>query len=220
VRYVEAAEVVSLLGIPANDGSNGNAKTALDVVSPLIENKVGTRLSRFDYLDFFSCKTPRYQTSFVPIILRLDAGYILSDSFELRGSSDGKPLRTDTDGEVIDPEDYLLDAQRGVVTLLRQPAADGVSVVLAKYTAGFDQDSDGLLEDDTAPAWMAEAAKTMAMKLIQMNPANVVNKKINAFTDVQNALYDSATGILNPNIRPRMGMVWPDRTVATDLNGA
>lgn len=214
MRLAPATEVVSLLGVVANDGSEAHAQIALDVVTPLIEARLGTRLSLVSYQDYFDYSYSAYRKSFTPTLLRLTGGYIVDGSLSVRQSTTGDALTSDTDGEAVATTLYRIDPLRGVLTLLGD-VTTGYGTLLVKYQAGFEA-QNAQLSDETAPAWLKQAAIMAAVRLIQMNPTNLANKKVSVLGEIQHAVDDLLSTMLNTHIRPRMGLEWPARVVAVD----
>lgn len=213
MRLAAASDVVALLGLQGNTGSEDTAKAALDVVTTLIEEHIDSVLKSGTYEDYFSFSQSKY-SSYTPVRLRLTAGFLKPDEeVVIRQSTDGSPLADASAGSEYSVLNYTVDSKNGIITLLRQPASNGINNLVVQYKAGFDN-ADDQLNDENAPEWLESAAKLFAQRVIRMNPSNVAGKKIASYAEVQAALHDILSLSLNPHIRPRMEMLSPDRSVA------
>lgn len=207
MRLAKASDVVALLGISENTGATATAEAALSATGEAVANKLGTTLKAATYADHFSYTIARYRRKFEPVVLRLTAGFVDVDSFIARRSTDNLPIAAVTDGEDIPTTEYILDAAGGTVTLLADMPV-GVQTLLFSYDAGFSE-SAGVLKD--TPEWLAQAGLLAAAKILQANPANMANRKVVAVREVQNAMLGEVSSVLNPHIRTRSGVRYPDR---------
>jgi len=206
MRLATEQEVINLMGAVDNDGSRHNAGVALDVTSQVVSEKIGTPLYAATYTDFFGYSIATYRKTFTPFLIRATAGFIDPATVSVRESPNGERLTDGNTGVLVDPKDYILDPTKGTFTLLRD-VAEGVGTLTLQYDAGFPE-SEGVLSG--IPAWLAEAGRLSAVRLLQMNPANFVARKALIMKDVQNAFMGEVSQILNAHIRPRMGYTWPD----------
>lgn len=212
MRLAPDTEVVGLLGIGSDTGTLGNARAALDVTASAVADKLGTPLEAASYLDFYSYIVPKFRRCFAPVMFRLSAGFVDPDSFVARISEDGCPISSAEGGEALTSDYYILDAEKGLVTLLKD-IQQGYQVLCFSYDAGFVKEADtGVLQG--TPDWLIRAGTAAAVKLVRTSPANVAKGKTSAYKDIQNALYGEVSGLINPHIRPKMGLVFPDRSVA------
>lgn len=213
MRLAQDSEVVSLLGIGSDAGVLGTARAALDVTASAVADKLGTPLKAATYQDYFSYVVPKYRTYFCPELFRLSAGFVDPDTFTLRMADEATtPLTAPDQGTLLDSSYYILDAERGLLTLLK-PVTQGSFTLAAFYDAGFVEGADnGVLQG--IPDWLTQAGKAAAVKLVRTQPANVAKGKVSAYKDIQNALLGEVSSLINPHVRPRMGLVWPDRSIA------
>ena len=208
MRLATDTAVVSLLGVADSDGTKATAQAALDATGPAIAEKLGTALLSATYTDFFSYRISPYRRTFTPVVLRLAAGFVDKDTFVARQSTDGAPLSSAGGGAAIDPALYILDAEQGTVTLL-DDVMEGTQTVVFSYDAGFAK-GDPL---KGLPDWLTQAGALAAAKLVHANPANAANRKVSIMKDIQSVLLGEVSLLLNPHIRLRGGVVFPDRTV-------
>lgn len=212
MRLAATQDVVTLSGIPSGDGVLGNAGAALDVSSQLIAEALGTRLDAVTYTDYFSYAVSAYRKKFSPAIFRLTAGFIDLDSLVVRRSVTSAPLFDAETGTIMTlGTDYLIDGDKGLLTLIKD-VNEGTSTLSATYDAGFGTNSEKVIQG--APEWLTRAGQLAAVRIIQMNPASIGKGKAGIAIDIQNAMFDAISGIINPHKRPRMGYSWPDRSVA------
>lgn len=201
---------MNLMGIVDNDGTRSNAGLALDATYPGMVSALGTELVALTYTDFFTYSIAKYRAGFVPAIFRLTAGFIDPDTLVLRESSDGSALVDSAGGEVVDPSYYRVDPTKGTFTLLRD-VTEGYGTLTATYEAGFAE-SGGVAKG--TPAWLQQAGVLAAAKLLQMNPSGFVARKALIMMDVQACFRGEISLIVNPHIRPRMGVTFADSFVS------
>ncbi len=213
MRLAESQKVVDLLGIPTGTGVLGNANVALEVSAPIIAEMLGTTLHAVINTDYFSYHAYAGRRKFEPYQLRLSAGFVDAATVVVRESALSGPLKTASEGDVVATADYVIDAARGLVTMLRD-VNQGNSVLSVTYEAGFPGDSEGLLQD--TPDWLTRAGTLAAARVSQMAPASIAKGKAGVVRDIQNAVYDAVSSIVNAHKRPRMGLVWPARSESED----
>lgn len=212
MRLAAADDVLKVASIPTGVGALASAAAALDAATPIISGLLGTTLHEVVNTDYFNYNPYRGRKTFEPFYLRLSAGFVIPETFVLRESSGG-PLTSSEDGTVVPEEDYTLDATRGVVCVLRD-LTYGVGTISATYDAGFTTDSNGVA--DAAPAWLKQAGILGAKRITEMSPAHIAKDKAKVVRDLQNAVFDAVSSIINPHKRPRMGLIWPERTESED----
>lgn len=209
MRLALDTEVVALAGIGVSSGASITAGAALDATGSALADKLGTPLSAQGYVDACSYIVPRFQSSFAEVRFRLTAGFIDADTFVFRMSSNGLIISTATDGETVPADRYDLDPVNGILTLLAGVTTGRQRLIMA-YDAGFSADPSTKVGANL-PDWLKQAGIVSAVKLVSTAPLNTAKQKSNMYKEVQSALQGEASAILNPHIRPVMGMVWPDK---------
>lgn len=214
MRLAESQKVVDLLGIPTGTGVLGNAAAALDVSAPIIAEMLGTTLQAVTNTDYFSYYAFGNRRKFEPYHLRLSAGFVDKTTVVIREAVTGEALQAPGEGSLVAATDYTIDAAKGIVTMLRD-VDQGNSVLSVTYDAGFPADDSELLQD--TPDWLVRAGTLAAARVSQMSPASIAKGKAGVVKELQNAVYDAVSSIVNPHKRPRMGFVWPARSESEDV---
>jgi hypothetical protein len=215
MRLATVQAVVKIMAVVDNDGTRLNAASALDVTAPIVSARLGAILPIATYTDFFSYDIPRFRRGFVPVTFRLSTGFVDPVTFVFCEALDHTVLQNVDNVAIVDPSQYVLDAEKGTLMLLLDRQT-GFNVLAVTYTAGFvmDEESEVL---KGLPDWLSQAGVLSAVRLLQMNPAHFTSRRAPIIKDVQNCLMGEVTQLLNPHIRPRMGLIWPDRSVITSV---
>lgn len=210
MRLATVAQVLSLMGIQSSTMAVSTIEAALDLSFPAIENVLDTALSKRDTLDVFPYEVSRYSRAEAPV-LRLSNGMVdIARPVVVRGmDSTSTPLRTLTDGDTLLPDQYYLDYTSGYLTLLYPPRT-GQYAISVKYTSGFDETAEGYVEEGLAPHWLTQAACSAAIYVLNTHPSTPTNRNPQSVIDVSGALRRHLASLLNPHIRGRGNMVWPN----------
>lgn len=211
MRLTSSEQVLLVMGIQNNSGSLENAGAALDVTSRLVENLLETQLEDHIHTDFFDYEYSRMRSRFEPQTFRLSSRFV-DPSAKVVVREGTETLRTPADGTIVPASDYVIDHDKGTVTVLRDLPV-GYCTVSVTYTAGF-RAADGVLKG--TPDWLRRLGVLAAQHYINLNPAHVSSKKLVAFSDISDALFRAVTTLANPYRRSRMDLVLPTRTLTHD----
>ncbi len=204
MRLATPDNVMSAMGVTSNVGSLVNAGRALDSITPTVENMLETELGQATITDYF---TP-LAASRVFLLSRM---FIDPDTFVVRESLTTDPLIVDTDGAVVDPSLYFLEANKGWVTF-RNALNTAPHSLSATYDAGLAVDSSTQVVKG-APVWLGEAAIAAAVHSLNVLPSAQANRKEKNVTGAARAIHAVLYHTLAPHFRIRMGVDFPVRSV-------
>lgn len=198
----------------ASISSNASVEAALDITSRIIEGVLETSLEEASYTDFFSFNPRRYDTTSV-YVLRLSNSFLLSDeAVTVKQTEDGLPLYDAVGGVTVADRDYILDAPKGLLTLLKEPPHGAYSISIT-YTSGFQTDT-ATKTLRGIPDWLTKAAVLAAHQYLLLSPAHVSSKKTNVLDTQKAAITSMARTLLSPHLRTRYVSLWPERVIRYD----
>lgn len=223
---VEPGHVLKLFGVGASTTTSANAVPAIELASRVLEALVDTSLESQTQIDYFNNAGPPFKSKLkIPVRLRLTNSYVDPSTVVFRYATDSLPLRTSTSGTILSYSDvtggYLLDAVKGVLTLLSTSLPLGNQVFSITYASGFDLDvtSDiGLLGD--LPKWMPEAAAALAVYILKTFPSNHAHKsnigRGQLPNEMEQDVYAMGNILLSKYRRPRVNLQGPVFTQVVD----
>lgn len=209
--------VLKLIGIGAAGADHlSNTRPAVQIASRAIEDYLETVLPQQTQTDFYDNSRANFRWDITtPERLRLVSSFVQGDAV-VRYSTDGMPLRSATDGEVLDPSYYITNKEQGIVQLLAKLPNQRVGIysgISVTYTSGFDVDNvDGELLTDL-PGWMVDAAMTLAVYLLKILPANAAQRTASIRGQKPGMLEQEAGRMAQSMIvgyaRPRVNLRYP-----------
>lgn len=194
--------VAKLLGV--GNAITADIKPAIETAGTAIENVLNTKFSYATQTDYFDSVGSPFKYSPVPVRLLLTNGYVTNETFTIRYSEDGLPLRDSASGVLLDPSSYIVDRIKGTVMLLvaLPLCACGITVT---YSSGFDEDSSGAIVD--GPGWLTDACATMAAYVLKALPLSAAQRTSTAkgqkpgLMEKENLRF--ANALVAPHFRPR-----------------
>lgn len=199
----DSALVLTTMGVGSNAGSLDNAKRALDLSLPIIENLLETKFDQVTTVDYFSPDGKLLQ-------FRLSNIFVDSGSLKVRRATGSDPLFLPTDGELVPSSEYFLNPDNGVLTF-RQAPAKGQHSISVQYDSGLGEGD--VTEVFEAPQWLRETAISMAVLVLNTHPSTPANRKEKTVANVSDTLYTLATMLLSSKRRMRMCLGMPVRTM-------
>lgn len=217
MRLATAQQVLTLMSVQNSTGTEAAANLALDLSYPIVESLLDTRLLLTDYVDYFNYGTLRsaYVNPY-PATLSLASRFVAaSPAIVVRESIDDQPLRTASDGVVVDPADYFVNESTGELVLLRAHRR-GLSTVSVAYRAGFS-DNGSQINDPALPAWLVTGAVTAAVHVLNTHPSTPANRKTPYAEEMSRMLRGYLYSTFAPHFRSRVDRLFSSRSVATDV---
>ena len=216
-------DVVSALGIGASEAVLGNILPAIRVASETICRLIDTNFLYQKQFDIFQNKGRRYRTDTSTPQLRLTNSYVNLGTVEVRYSADGLPLRSNTQGVLLTADDYMVNPQTGVITLLANiepyaPVFYGISVT---YESGFEANgADERAPLNELPGWVGQAAVALSAYTHKILPINTSQRSASAKGAKVGAMEKEvsrlAASLVNSYIRPRVNLQFPEMTQVLD----
>lgn len=200
MRLAAPSDVLKVMGIVENTGSLGNAETALDLSYPICENLLESKFEQEHVVDFFDIIRGE-------LCLRTKNRFLDSVTVAVRRSTDGAPLILATDGELVDPSEYMLNTDLGTITF-REQQRIGASMISVAYDSGLStsDDDENVLE---APQWLKECSISVAVHVLNTFPSSPANRKDKTLVNVSAEIRHLASQLLNSRKRPRMTVTFP-----------
>jgi hypothetical protein len=207
MRLAKPDDVLISMGVTSNAGSLASAGRALDSITPTIENMLETPLGESSRTDYF---TPMSGSR----TFLLSCMFIDPDSFSVMEASTNDPLLLSTDGVLVDPSRYFLEADKGRITF-RDALSTAQHSLSATYDAGLAVDSQTKVAKDV-PDWLNEVAIAAAVLSQNVMPSAQANRKEKNVIGAARAISSLLYRTLAPHFRPRLGVDFPVRTVTYD----
>lgn len=207
MRLATPEDVLAAQGVTSNAGSLAIAGRALDSTTSTVENLLESVLTEGTVTDYF---TPGLSSR----IFLLSRRFVDTDSLVVRESLTTDPLLVSTDGSVIDPSLYFLDAEKGKITF-REVLNTASHSLSATYDAGLAVDSSTKVVK-SAPSWLTEAGIAAAVYSLNVLPSSQANRKEKNVTSAARAIHSVLYQKLAPYFRPRMGVDYPVRSVTDE----
>lgn len=208
--------ILELLGVGASAEPIEKVKAFVEIASRRIEQILETEVELKIRTDFFSTNGLPFKNDLkTPQQLRLSSMFVQGTT-TVRRSISGEMLYVDTDGIALLNTDFILDPQRGVVTLVK-PINLGHSTLSVTYTAGFEADPAQDNKLGELPGWTEEATTSLAiylLKILPSTPANRVNGKARVALQNERLVAQYAESLVSPFLRARGHLEFPNRTVA------
>lgn len=157
MRLVNAEAVLGRMNLTRSVGTNPETlvESVLDGVTPIIESIIRSSTQYAKRDDYFSHNRSKY-ADYKPLTLKLSQRFVIAKYVKVYISESGLPLGDLTDLTPLTSSDYLLDAEKGEITLLVEPPK-GHRILAVRYRAGFDSESKEI------PKWLQEAAISAAI---------------------------------------------------------
>lgn len=200
MRLAAPSDVLKVMGIVENTGSLVNAETALDLSYPICENLLESTFEQERVTDFFDIIRGE-------LCLRTKNRFLDPVTVVVRRSTDGEPLITAADGDLVDPSEYMLNTELGTITF-REQQRIGASMISVAYESGLgtSDDDDNVLE---APQWLKECSISVAVHVLNTFPSSPANRKDKTLVNVSAEIRHLASQLLNSRKRPRMTVTFP-----------
>lgn len=213
MRLASPQEVLTLMSVGITTATEATVNLALDLSYPIIESLLDTRIQKTSYVDYFDYGMFRSRyTHPAPTVLWLTSRFLVAGSaVVVRESIDGQPLRAASDGALVDPSDYYVNAETGELTLLRTHAK-GLARVSVAYEAGFN-DNGSNIDDPAVPSWLHAGAVTAAIHMMNTHPTTPATRKYQTPSTVSTTLRSHLYGLLAPHFRTRSDRLAPARSV-------
>lgn len=200
MKLAQDSKVLLTMGTVSNDGSLANARQALELSYPIIENVLETTFTQQTRTDFFDVIEG-------VLFLRLTNMFVDADSFVLRRSLNGDSLVAPTDGEVVDKGEYILDAVRGLVSF-RVRQAPGKCCLSCSYDSGLSL-LDGFEDVLAAPQWLESCGVAVAVHVMNTFPSSPANRKATSVAAVSAEIRQLTSVLLSSRARPRLTVEFP-----------
>lgn len=204
MRLASPKKVLERMGATGSTTGQASASavSALEAATIILENQIGTTFTRETKEDFFSPVESRYTEFSTKPRLYLSKGYVDSaQTFQVYMSS--VAMQATTDGSLVDPSDYLVNYERGVVDM-QINVYKGGRTLLVTYTAGFNAQAVPLNDEYSLPYKnhpLEEMSISQAIRILWSH-SQFKNKK--SSLDAAGELELSLSQMMNPHIRPRM----------------
>lgn len=197
MKLITSAKVLSTMGIVENAGSLANASHVSGVSFSEVENLLETTLTEEHRTDYFAAIAGES-------CLRLTNMFVDGGSLIVRRSTNSEMLTSPTDGELVDRTEYVLDAEKGLLTFRAQPTRP-CSVA---YDSGLPFSSE---EADTldAPIWLQDVAVALSVYAMNILQTSVTNRKDRNIANISGELRHLAAVLLNSRKRRRLTVTFP-----------
>lgn len=207
MRLADASAVLTTMGIVENTGSLANASKSLELSYPILENLLETTFAEQHVADYFD-------TTSGELTFRLKNMFVDPYTLKVRRSVTGDPLILPTDGELVDPSEYMLDPEKGYITF-RKEERKGKCMLSAVYDSGLPV-SDGDEEVLEAPQWLQECSVSVAVHAQNVLVSSPANRKDKTVINISAEIRHLASQLLNSRKRLRMTVVFPTVSVVDD----
>lgn len=200
MKLASQAQVLKAMGVVENPGSALNVTPSLEMAYDILENLLETVFEERTTTDYFDATAGR-------LSLRLTHSFVFAETVKVRVSTSSDQLRTPTDGELLASSSYMLDVEKGVLTM-RDRFKASPSAISITYDSGLVLDDDDQ-EMRVGPQWLRDAAIAMAIHAQSIVPSSPANRKGSAIVNISRELRAYASGIVNGHLRPRMSVAYP-----------
>ena len=150
-----------------------------------------------------------------PARVRTTRSFVDALSVVVRVSTNGLPLAYETDGCILEPQNYRVLPDTGVVDFFTFLPL-GLFSLSITYEHGLSETDD----DETvlaAPYWLEQAAVYMTSMVLSTQQVSTPTHKDKRAGAVCAEQYRAAMAMMAPYLRPRMSIDYPTRAVHYDL---